>query len=135
LPTHDKLGRAYARLSETKAGDMVVPDDDFGCIRGGAAVEVKAGEHGLYVDCEEGPHYLEGQDDGDDHLIGMYRPDATATVTLTHRQLRLIHDAIDVAFADDDAPIYEDHEDGFEAVGELCELLGMQHPNPRKVAG
>lgn len=72
--THDKSGRAYAKLSELKAGDRLVADGGFDCLEDGQLVVVKAtAAGGLFVICAEGEHYLDGQADDGEHLVGLYR--------------------------------------------------------------
>lgn len=59
-------------ISEAKAGAYVVADGGFTCIPEGAILEIKQDNEGLYVNCEEGKHYLDGQYsyDGTERLIG-----------------------------------------------------------------
>jgi hypothetical protein len=72
MPTHDKLGREYARLDGLKAGDMVHADGDFPCMRGNYTVR-SDGVGSLYVECDYNTHYLDGQDDGNGSLVGFYK--------------------------------------------------------------
>jgi len=77
MATHDTNGREYARLSQTKVGDFVEDDEGFGCLNVDPKPrhEVKMDERGhLYIDCDEGQHFLEGQcdDDATDHMVGLY---------------------------------------------------------------
>lgn len=72
MPTHDKQGRAYAKLADVKAGDAVNADGGFGCMSGKYTVYAD-GVGGLYVECNYGTHYLDGQDDGDGNLVGFYK--------------------------------------------------------------
>lgn len=73
--THDTQGRPYAKLSELKIGDILVPDGSFTCIALGEQQIVQKDVHGLFIDCHGDPswdkHYLLA-DDGE-HLIGLYR--------------------------------------------------------------
>lgn len=69
----DKQGREYAKLSELKAGDKVEVDADFDCMKPGSEKEVKSDAKGLYVDCEADGHYLAGQADNGEDLIGIYK--------------------------------------------------------------
>lgn len=47
------------RLDELKAGDVVIVDDGFACIRPGV-LTVNADDDGkLYIPCDEGRHYLD----------------------------------------------------------------------------
>lgn len=71
MPTTDPEGRPYARLSELKVGDRVLLDSDFLCHQPGQ-VTIEEDEKGLYFLCNEGLHYLDGQTDDGEYLIGIY---------------------------------------------------------------
>lgn len=59
----------YAKESEVKAGTVLIADGGFTCIPVGAELIVKEDAAGLYVDCGDGHHYLDGQlDDGDVYI-------------------------------------------------------------------
>lgn len=76
MSTHSTDGRPWARLSELKAGDKLVADGGFTCIKKGGVVVVEArGDGQLYVGCRSGSHYLDGQVSGENHdsLIGLWR--------------------------------------------------------------
>ena len=49
-----------AKLKELKAGDVVYTDAGFTCLDAGKH-HVHEDEDGLYIKCDEGRHYLEGQ--------------------------------------------------------------------------
>lgn len=68
----DKKGRAYAKLSQLKAGQMVWVDGGFTCLPPWTKREVKQDADGLYIDCSEGTHHLAGQADDGEHCIGIY---------------------------------------------------------------
>ncbi len=70
--THDKAGRAYAKLSELKPGDKVELDDGFTCHPAGVVILYQ--RNGLYFDCHEGGHNLLGQADDGEHCVGVYGP-------------------------------------------------------------
>lgn len=53
----------FANLKDLKAGDKVRTDGGFTCMPEGATRTVRAGEDGLYVRCDDGRHYLDGQHD------------------------------------------------------------------------
>lgn len=73
MSTHDIYGREYARMSQLKVGDKLECDGGFTCIPDKAIREVKMNNHGLYIDCEEEGHQLDGQlADDNDHLIGLF---------------------------------------------------------------
>jgi hypothetical protein len=68
----DLHGRAYAKLSQLKAGDKVELDADFDCCEAGLA-EVFIDENGeLFFSCKCGRHQLDGQADDGEHCIGVY---------------------------------------------------------------
>lgn len=67
----DINNRTYARLDEVKGGDTIELDGDFDCAAAGPAI-VCEDDHGLYFECTCGEHYLDGQDDGDGYLVGVY---------------------------------------------------------------
>jgi hypothetical protein len=60
------------KMTDLKVGDVVVADGGFGCLEDGQRCEVKANAKGeLYVECDHGNHYLEGQKDFHGELIGL----------------------------------------------------------------
>lgn len=69
---HNSAGVEYAKLSETKVGDKLVADGGFTCIKAGT-VEVFEDDGGLFVPCKAGNHYLDGQCDDGDHIVGMVK--------------------------------------------------------------
>lgn len=68
----DTAGRAWAKLSQTKAGDKLIPDGGFTCMRKGLPLTVQQHATGLYVECDCGFHFIEGQADDGEHMIGFY---------------------------------------------------------------
>lgn len=128
MATHDLQGREYARIADVKTGDMLEDDGGFGCLDGVSKHVVQADMNGqLFIPCDEGQHYLDGQVDDGDHCVGLY---PVHMVALTGRQLKLAREAITVAFVDDDAPVY-DHEDGFAEVQRLADAFDIPHPRSR----
>lgn len=75
MSTHDKDGRPYAKSSEVKAGDLLETDGDFTCIGEKEIVLIQEDEQGLYFACDNGRHFLNGQADDGEHLIGLYKPE------------------------------------------------------------
>lgn len=71
----DKFNRPYARLDDLKRGDRVIVDDGFTCMTAWSEKIVDEDNAGLFVDCEDGGHGLDGQDDGDGFLVGIYLAD------------------------------------------------------------
>ena len=58
-------------LSDAKAGMAVMLDNDFTCAHAGQ-VFLKEDKFGLYFDCRQGRHYLDGQDGPDGFLVGIF---------------------------------------------------------------
>lgn len=72
--TTDVDGKPWAKLSELKPGDILIPDGGFTCMKEGARLTVgknNAGE--LFLPCRHKGHTLVGQADDGEHLIGLYR--------------------------------------------------------------
>lgn len=80
LVTADNDGRPYAKLSEAKPGDWLEADAGFDCVRSGMKLVIQEDKQGLFIACTGGPssgvyssqHYLDGQADDGEHLIGLY---------------------------------------------------------------
>lgn len=75
---HDKNGREYATLGALVVGAAVQVDGDFDCIPAWAHRTVEVDDHGKFVRCTSGHHYLDGQLCGDraGSLIGVYSGEA-----------------------------------------------------------
>lgn len=69
---YDLQGREYAFIDDIKAGDVILVDDDFTCMKGWSLKEVFSDEGGLFVYCDQGQHYLCEDEDG--YVVGMYLP-------------------------------------------------------------
>lgn len=78
----DTNGRPYAKLSEVKVGDILEADSGFTCLKDGAQLKIKSDGGDLYVDCsgaedddpeEKHKHFIEGQADDGEHLVGFYK--------------------------------------------------------------
>lgn len=63
------------KLSDLKAGDIVLTDDGFTCLAEGEH-RVEADEDGdLYIPCSDGKHFLSGQEDDETgELVGISSP-------------------------------------------------------------
>lgn len=75
MSTHSKDGREWAKLSALKAGDKVVTDDGFTCGINNQTLDVRFdAQHGPWVPCRSGKHFLDGQlsDIDNDHLVGIW---------------------------------------------------------------
>lgn len=73
----DKNGRPYALLEELRDGQRIELDDGFECLNHEAdrptTRTVLADDAGrLFFTCRCGRHYLDGQLEGGDSLIGVY---------------------------------------------------------------
>lgn len=71
--TDEKTGRPWAKLSELQPGDVVRCYGDFTC--GIANTERVVGRHHgngeLFVTCSDGYHFLSGQCDDGETVIGV----------------------------------------------------------------
>ena len=66
MPLVDGTGMPWAHQSTLKAGDYVKVDSGFDCIPDGSVRAVEKDEEGrLFIACDEGRHYLDGQLDFD----------------------------------------------------------------------
>ena len=70
--TTDRSGRPWAKLSELRAGEQVILDAGFTCTHPRIATVYEDTE-GLYFNCDNGRHSLDGQADDGEHLIGIYK--------------------------------------------------------------
>ena len=53
-----------------KIGTVLFTDDGFTCMGSGRMRTVYRDEHGLFVSCDDGRHYLDGQETDDGHYVG-----------------------------------------------------------------
>lgn len=68
----------YAKVSETVEGDVLVTDCGFTCMQPGVEKEVKLfrvpdASGGLYLDCQNGKHFLDGQINNHDEYVGLWK--------------------------------------------------------------
>lgn len=63
------------KLQDIKPGDRLTADGGFSCLDKGASYAVRSAEDakGLFVNCADGKHYLDGQTDEAGHLVGLSR--------------------------------------------------------------
>lgn len=67
----------WAREDDVKAGDTLIADGGFTCIKEGARLVVKADDRGkLFVPCRGGGHHLDGQLDEGDVYIGFTKAES-----------------------------------------------------------
>jgi len=60
--------------TEMKLGDRLVADGGFTCLQEGEICEVKQEDDELYVECEAGKHFLDGQlNDEDTAYVGFLK--------------------------------------------------------------
>ena len=64
--------RGFIHRSAVKAGMKIKTDAGFTCLASGVPHTVCENDHGLFIPCAMGQHYLDGQDDGDGYLVGLY---------------------------------------------------------------
>jgi hypothetical protein len=65
-----KFHCVQATANNVKVGDRLIPDGGFTCMTPGHIKVVRRDEGRLYVKCEDGCHYLDGQLDEHGRLIG-----------------------------------------------------------------
>lgn len=69
----DINGKPWVKFSTAKVGQVIVADSGFDCIAEGTKLTIQEDADGLFVPCEEGHHYLDGQHDyTTDDLVGFY---------------------------------------------------------------
>ena len=62
----------YAKIDEVEEYSILIPDGGFTCLKDGKEAVVYEDEFGLYVICDEGRHYLDGQLDDGEEYIGFF---------------------------------------------------------------
>lgn len=69
----DLQGRAYAKVDEVKFGDVIQVDAGFPCIEANSVHVVDEDDTAIFIPCQHGKHYLDGQisDDGKTY-VGVY---------------------------------------------------------------
>lgn len=72
MPKTDTKGRPYAHMKDCVEGMILECDDGFSCMPAGARKVVHLDEDGLYIECNGGNHYLDGQLDRRGYLVGLY---------------------------------------------------------------
>ncbi len=65
------MKQQFAKLSKVKVGDKLYPDNGFECMRAEQPLIVQQHATGLYLECDCGFHFIEGQADDDENLIGL----------------------------------------------------------------
>jgi hypothetical protein len=69
----DLKGRAYAKVSEIKQGSCVEVDGGFPCLKSDVYYNVYDDGAGLYIECDDGKHFLSGQlDETGSFYTGIY---------------------------------------------------------------
>ncbi|TPM39616.1 hypothetical protein [Mesorhizobium sp. B2-3-4] len=68
------MNAAALKYSDVKAGDRLIADGGFDCIKANEVLTVRSSVLGsLYVPCGCGKHFLDGQEGDDGKLIGFRR--------------------------------------------------------------
>lgn len=64
-------------LEEIKHGDILIADGGFTCLQEGEELEVKLDKNSeKYVECEQGYHFLVGQENSDGKITGFIKKEA-----------------------------------------------------------
>jgi hypothetical protein len=63
----------FPKLADLKPGDVLRADGGFTCLSDGAVREVMKDDDGLYVQCSEGKHHLDGQEGANGECVGLWR--------------------------------------------------------------
>jgi hypothetical protein len=66
------MSSSFARIGDVRQGDVLMPDDGFTCMQARSMHTVGKDNHGLYIMCNEGKHYLSGQEAGH-YYIGLFK--------------------------------------------------------------
>ena len=57
------------RIKDVKLGSLLRADSGFTCMPSGALRTVKEAKNGeRYIDCDQGRHFLDGQEEGDEYV-------------------------------------------------------------------
>lgn len=66
--------RPFITVRAATTGTEVLTDGGFTCMPANATKMIYKDDHGKYVQCKDGRHYLDGQlDDKGHHYVGLYR--------------------------------------------------------------
>lgn len=105
------------KLDEVKTGMIFRCDGGFTCLCENELVVVnqdnkRTGIESLYIRCDDGEHYIDGQVDFDDQetLIGL---EYVGSI-FEQNEMKLLLDAMNIAYVDDDAPVYDDNPNAVE---------------------
>lgn len=76
------------KFQDVKVGDVLMTDDNFPCIDGNRRVIIEKDRSGLYFNCNDGRHYLDGQLNNDGGLVGLSfaPPDMVRDIADFHRK-------------------------------------------------
>jgi hypothetical protein len=69
----DLAGRPWAKLSELHDLSLIELDTGFDCASGKKCVYEDPESKRLYFPCKHGRHWIDGQTDDGEHLIGIYK--------------------------------------------------------------
>ena len=71
--TKETIMTNFPKLTDLKAGDKLKADGGFTCLSAARIAEVKEDAGGLYVECTEGRHGLDGQEGKNGECVGLWR--------------------------------------------------------------
>lgn len=72
MARYDTQGREYLWYLDLKFLNQIEIDDGFTCHKAGM-VAVWNNHNRPYFLCDDGQHFIDGQDDGDGYCVGCYR--------------------------------------------------------------
>lgn len=75
------MNKPFAKHSQVHVGSVLVIDSGFTCMPDGSRKTVYNDGSGLYIHCDHGKHYINGQLDHQDQdtLVGLYLDQATTS--------------------------------------------------------
>jgi len=77
--TIDLKGRKYLNINDARSGQKVVVDPGFSCMAPWSQRVIMQDEHGFFLTCRDGRHYLEPGDPDEGSVIGVYPDDERKT--------------------------------------------------------
>lgn len=78
----------FAKENTVKAGNLLIVDGGFDCLRCGAVKLVLSCDTGLYIRCDEGEHFISGQLDDGEYIGLSHFVDRRKTARRPHHERR-----------------------------------------------